>query len=1407
MKPCECDSNINRDGSGQKGRFLRALDPDYAPIDGRSLEDLLVFAKRYADQIRFYDIPGSVIPDSPKPGKVSWREFFRRDMAVIASSLATLNTEIIRKNYDEIRQHLEESPAATEYESLFDPIAGMITRMDHWYTVAIPENPLHTDLDTVINSSLLGETKKLLAYAGGYRLEFPKKNIEPDFSKIENPGLWGLQEQVDPITNIYSGNTEEEKLRNAALYVDDIFLRFHESLVQLVASTDKYMQFALEDYPEHQPYMSLFLAFLELFRKAQEQMNGLTGRMLNYYYRDVLQLREKPPVPDRVHVIFELAKEVSTFDLPAGTLLSAGKDLSGKEQVYVTNTDFVINQAKIKELKNLFIEKKLLDKPGQYSLEAFYARPQANSGDGFGSALTDASGKWSTFGNRNSLWHPSANPCEMVNRIIDETNRKDVSSIGFAIASPQLLLQGGKRVVRLKIRAIDRLVMDAEGKQVKSPFEIYFTAAKGWLKISRLMPVKEYELLSKSLQNGVFEPDDGNIDSAYFIEAETQTLFIYLPIPEQPVINFDPEIHKGFDFRTAYPVIRIMLSPLVNLQDKVYNSLRTDDLGLEIKVGSIFPSKNQLIHAATIAPRDRSLFDGLKTITVQNDDGNIDPSKPFDPFTAYPDQGKSFYVGSGEVFNKPLGELAINIRTGRTARIASGKGTLGVSVLKDRNWISLKPEKENEFTEFLLDENILFQVAENGNKAPLPLPRRPVLPVTGWNSNTLKGFVRVTYLPAVSFDEKTSFFQASQELAPWLKISEISVSYHSFLAQLEPGIDQFFHIYPFGVTETYNNPAGRGLLSKTQPAGQKHDFLRLKELRNGLLIDANNLLLPQFSYVNPYSVFEKAKPLPDIKREALAETISGISKKSATANAVFDYPRVLAYGAGLKSDQNALNQYSGREQEEGSLFIGVEKLEPLQNLSMLFQFAEGSAQDEDHDPPPVHWTYLSYNEWKPLKGENLVSDGTFGFQATGIIKISVPADANKDHSVMTDGLHWFCASVTEHAERIPQLVSIITQAVEATFRDKDNDPSHYDNPLTAGSISKLTVTTDEVSKVQQPFASFDGKHREVGNEFYTRASERLRHKKRAINAWDYEHLVLDRFPSIYKVKCIPHTDPNCLCRHAQLRTGRMPKEKVLTVERAESLLEREFINLAGGHSRGSHDENCCGPQVAPGHVLLVPIANFRNRNAVNPLQPKTGKRVLLEIEDYLKGLTSPGVHIHARNPVYEQIIVAFRVKFHEGYDTGYYLKKLNDEIVRFLTPWAFDEEAEVKFGDKVYASLIINFIEERVYVDFITDFFMAVCREECCPREDDRRQPPGNAGVEGPIASAPELHPRELSGVCSCEELLYLIAGHNKFRGEIVAVPSGPRSILVSVPQHIIIPYEEPDSTSPCDERIRAGSN
>ena len=68
--------------------------------------------------------------------------------------------------------------------------------------------------------------------------------------------------------------------------------------------------------------------------------------------------------------------------------------------------------------------------------------------------------------------------------------------------------------------------------------------------------------------------------------------------------------------------------------------------------------------------------------------------------------------------------------------------------------------------------------------------------------------------------------------------------------------------------------------------------------------------------------------------------------------------------------------------------------------------------------------------------------------------------------------------------------------------------------------------------------------------------------------------------------------------------------------------------------------------------------------------------------------------------------VVFYVEFHKGYDRGFYEKQLVKEIIEFLSPWAYQDGKDVVFGGKIHRSVILNFIEERAHVDFVTDFKM-----------------------------------------------------------------------------------------------------
>jgi hypothetical protein len=1571
MKNCNCDTGINRDGSGQLQRYLKALDPAYAPIDDRSTEDLLVFAKKYAAQIRFYDIPESKINDNTPAGKISWREFFRRDMAVIAASIATTDAGSFKKEYDEVNERLQYNTTPDVYAALYAPIVGMLKKIDRWYSVAIPQNPLYNDLKLAIESDLKTQVQKIMAYEEGFKFVDPSIDLKIDLDGIENKEAWGLNETVPPEPGIYTGTTQQDKILSASLFTEDIFHAFYNFLNRLISDSGKYMQFAMEQYPAHQPHMALFITFLQLFSKAQQQLNGLTGRLLDFYYKEVLHLETKPSVPDKAHIVFELAKDIVEYGVAAGTALKGGPDVSGKEQVYKTVDDLVINQAKVKELKTIFIDKE--DSGAVKNIKAIYARPIGNSADGYGLPFETDTPKWPTFGKGIPAAGKPGNICQYVDIATELLNSKNETRIGFAIASPQLVLRGGNRIIELRI--------DVSNLK-KSKLEIWLSGEDGWLKIEKEINEDKGKIISLLESGGDLSTGMPGESGYFFDELYYAALYICLPVVEKAVVPFNLALHPGRNYVTPYPVMQVMMGPDIEFNPVAFNSITISNLSLSVRVGSVnLPQKafditldGTVIDAATQAPlggvsiiesfrpgttntpvisgadgkfsistastrillfslKDYkskvvlvprtgsivvkmeqgdpqkefdfsaliipSFFDGLKQLALQNDDGLIAADKPFDPFTAYPNFGKSLYIGSDEIFNKPVDELAIHIRhlsdkvdasfdlnylfflIGRQKGNTDAFEFYKLSIREQKQWTPLCTPDGDDFVEGLLTHDVLFKKQPDGKIVHLsPLDRNPLLYSTELKDQAIKGFLRLQWNLPITADNdpnegvttRKDIFQKMAELALILKVKEISVSYFSRLRALAPETDQFFHVYPFGVAEIYSKPVtskgARNLLAdllenrsvasaalrKTAP-----NFQQLDAAKDYLLINAKQRLLPQFTYLSPYDQYEQTtKRISATNTRVKSGDLNDVVVVRSS-DAIAEQLILSASGLADKISGGA-NQYSASIQEEGMLFIGLEKAKPLQMISLLFQFAEGSAADEDNDPPEIHWSYLTNNEWRPLKEENIVSDGTIGFQTTGIIKIEIPQDATNNNTIITGGLHWLCASVTSNSERIPMLINVVTQAVLVNFEDNNNDQSHFDKALPAGSISKLAVAVAQVSKVQQPFASFDGKHEEIGKEFYTRVSERLRHKARAITPWDYEHLVLERFPSIYKVKCISHTDPNCFCRHGKEETKTAASKEykleytmvngvAVMSEKAEGLFRSAIGEVENNRSvqaaikvYATKDEEkkmaefffrtvmvknlmkagmpesaikfdtpdgkfgeadlmltgftgfvtespCCGPQVAPGHVLLVPISNFKNRNAVNPLQPKTSRRVLLDMEAYIKERTSTFVHVHAKNPVYEQVLVFFRVKFRDGFDKGFHMKKLNDEIVHYLTPWAFDDITEVKFGQKIYASSIINFIEERRYVDFITDFLMIVCRTGCC---------------EEVVNTTTDSKDDEevLNKISGCADMEILLQDEDDFIGDIVAKPSTARSLLVSAPRHIIIPYTEPSIPSPCQKLV-----
>ncbi|MEZ5104847.1 MAG: baseplate J/gp47 family protein [Draconibacterium sp.] len=382
----------------------------------------------------------------------------------------------------------------------------------------------------------------------------------------------------------------------------------------------------------------------------------------------------------------------------------------------------------------------------------------------------------------------------------------------------------------------------------------------------------------------------------------------------------------------------------------------------------------------------------------------------------------------------------------------------------------------------------------------------------------------------------------------------------------------------------------------------------------------------------------------------------------------------------------------------GELYIGLENVKQLQSVALLIQVLEGSENplaESFTGKQKVEWSVLAQNEWKSLDSNFIISNETDNFLKSGIVKIAMPRETTQDNTRLPSGLVWLKAKIHKNYDVVCKVLDVLSQAVLAEFSNNGNELSHLENGLPAGSISKLVVRVPTVKGISQPFNTFGGKPVESDAAYYRRVSERLRHKNRAITIWDYENLILQEFPEIHKVKCLNHTK----------------------TETKNGIKTTRYLS--------------------PGNVLIVVIPDIANKNVFDIYQPRVSKAKLNAIQDFVNQLNTFHVNAVVVNPDYEEIMVELNAKFYKGFDENFYTKVLKSDITKLLSPWAFDQSLSIDFGVSLYKSVLINYVENLEYVDFIENV-----------------------------------------------KLFKRLAGATDFTEEKMAVPSSPLSILVSAKDH-----------------------
>jgi hypothetical protein len=1161
-----CDDYKNpltRGGTSQLERHLPGLTPGYVDIDERDYSDWIVFAAEFSKYVTFYDSHTGNATNT-------WQPFFNQDVSAVLGSIAVQNIETYRLMVKERFNFLKDNRNATSTEALktnlselFSAVFTLSKSLDAYTNRLGDDVAFKLTLVNLIKNKLSPALIRLSAYVkGADKLGFYKnvtsntwrilnlplidaKSIQDDRHAFSN--LWLSFDGVEADESIFGeaidGETDAERsfqmISHAANHFlfASIFDQFTGAFSRLIVDAEKALSITLENYPEHAPHYTLFLAFLKLFKISQRHLNGVTERHLDFYYKEVLRVKPKPAIPNTVHLIAELAKPVQQAVLPSGTLFKAGKDSLGKDVVYSLDKETSFNKAEVALFKAVYHEHRL------------FASPVMNSADGQGAAIKTTLKEWHPF----------------VNKGLHGEINMPLAEVGFAIASHYLFLAEGQRTVRIKIDHPQISALSA------TMLTCYLTTEKNW-----------------------FEASDISVNASVLEQSPCAEIVVTIPPAAPSITAHQAKIHGG-NFNVDVPVLKIMLRNDVRDSAYAYETLK-----------QIAISKIQLVVEVGTTQGD----DGLKRLSVSNQNNRIDTSKPFQPWGPAPEKEMALIIGSHELFSKQ--NVSFNVNVSWANRPSPYNRTHGVDLefLAGGNWRKLHEGPGDNLNPVrvctAVSETII--IGDVPAKFLLDYKERSF----NYNAASNAGFFRIVLLEdfghraySVALRDhlirkalKENTTEPVEPYTPVIKSLAILYAAHSPVVRLQEnreGTEQqvrFFHVGPFG--------------EAAQPA-----------LRTGT---------PQYL-------------LPPFKSRSSDGEIDNIAE----------------------------------------WYIGMKNLLPGQAVNILFQFLEGSTDPRVSKPEKhVFWSYLSHNVWKSFDAPYF-DDATRQLVQSGIISFSIPEDATIDNSLFPAGYIWLKAGIASAPQAICKVLSVTAQAMSATYLPLNNAPDFLDSPLPPGTITKLKEPNASFKKITQPYASFGGRQAESNRQFYLRTSERLRHKGRAITIWDYERLVLEAYPQLYKVKCLNHT--------------RIQDD---------------------GNNASIYHEN------QPGHVAIITIPDLTNRNEVNPLKPYTNQRLLREILEFLRQRVSQQVQVHVCNPVFEEVLVRFTLKLKSGYDdVAFYRQLLQNEITQYLSPWTFSNQVDLQFGGKIYKSSIINFIEERPYVDFITDVQMFHKPEEASPISDD----------------------------------------------------------------------------------------
>ena len=1180
-----------RDGMSRQRRYLPALEPGYFNVDEMSFEQLLTQMQDYA---RLVKLPGVEFSAED----IEQILFARDEIVVIAQILALNVDELERRFKTRLQQEIESEEWALSEAQNPASVLGLARLLDRWLCLLKhPQSDAGENLYGLIESVILGLAKEMYRVHG----VMPERVKQSNYFSAHFMSLITTGDELD------EQRDEENSNHHIALNIRSLFSSLLKAVDMVQVGARQLLPESMHS-KSHDPALALRVAFVTLYQKLQLRLNRFTLDFIDFYFTQVLQAKLRPVKPDSVYLVFQPGAKEREIFLPKGTEFFAGIDNASRDIIYACDTDVIINDAQVELLYSLYFPRFSLDLRTSQSLRTAPEKTKASTR----TSVSLAEGCWLNEINA----HPKtdkkqrdkyiAQPFFGAGRhLLGSDGRAGDSAVaarlGFAIASNVLLLREGLRqiTVDLTFEDLQRQPWSKLNNILRHLPNIKDSIADDKAKFFAYFS-KLFQLSLTTAEGWLaiaeYKPAYQATDSS--IKPNTIRLSFVLPENSPPICVYKADIH-GDPLTTALPVLRFTLKE--NYLQYPYDILK------------------QLVLKEVRIQVD---VKGCHDLLLHNNIGQLSPLAPFTPFGPIPDIGSYFIVGCEETRSKQLTSLTIDVEWSGLPASAGGfkswyrgyplakenhQFVAGVSVLSDGRW---QPA-----------------VADgNGTQALFNYPLKN-------GTAHLVATKTLSANSAIPFYKPQDQYQAKRPF----NYSPITRSgLFKFTLQGPPGA--FGHReYPTLLAEvlTHNTRARNSRSSQAIP---------------------NPPYTPEISAIRLNYSAVSTMTLADTGREDdpfFKDQFFHLHPLGWESISPLRHPRMYL-----------LPQYP----DDGSLFIGVAASD-IQQLSLYFHLLNNSLplndellveiQDRDRvraltPAALVSWSYLSDNQWRPLNPRYILSDSTEGFMTSGIVTLTMPEKITMANTIMPGGLYWLKISANKALNHFSDMFSVYAQAVKASWCSGEHPAAERPMQLPADTIKRTRQTIAGITGVSQITSSFGGVPGEDIAHLRTRVSERLRHKNRALTPLDYEMLILEKFPHIYKVKC--------------------------------------FANLRSDPSA----------PICPGRLLIIPIPH-RHLNDGDNFKPYFDGHQMLAIKEFIQPLTPGLVQVAVENPVYEEVQVRCAVQFKKGLHVGRHQNLLNQALCDYLSPWC-ELGNSVHFGWSVSEQEVRSFIHNLDYIDYVTDF-------------------------------------------------------------------------------------------------------